>query len=61
MRRYAIPLGIVSIMASLLLLMAMMLIASQIAPEWLVAFAVVTVVSFLIANTWYAVRENRQR
>jgi hypothetical protein len=59
-RRYAIPTGMVGITASFILLLALILIAWRVAPEMFLAFAIALVLTFLIANTWYALRENRR-
>jgi len=59
-RHYAVPSGIASIGASFILLLVLLLIAWRVAPEVFLVFAIALVLTFLIANTWYAVRENRR-
>ena len=59
-RRYAIPLGMLGIGASFILLLALLLIAWRVAPETFVVFAIALVMTFLIANTWYALWEMRR-
>ena len=58
-RGNAFLLGVVSIGASLILLSVLLLVVRYVAPELFVVFAVALVVTFLVANTGYAVWENR--
>ena len=59
-RNNALSLGIVSIVASLILLVALLFVARRIAPELFLVFAIALVTAFLLANVCYAIWENRR-
>jgi len=60
LRRHTYASGILSVGASFLLLLALLLLAWRVAEDQFLVFALVLVLTFLTANTWYAVRENRR-
>jgi len=59
-RRHAISFGVASIGVSLVILIALLLLARHFAADTFTIFTIALIVTFLVANTGYAVWENRR-
>jgi len=60
MRRHSVSTGLLGIMVSFVVLTVLLLIASRIASETFLVFAIALVLAFLVATTWFVIRENRR-